>query len=185
MYSLNELKGSTGEEMEAAYNGYAKAHELERASFSTPPIEVTVARFYLDRGFRMQNVPALLQKGLAETERLDNSRGVSDLFTLPEGAEGNLAYSRWASWPLLAEAYARTRQPARAGEVLAEMAAALKKKEPGEKSTDMQKRSYTYNAVTYWQAVAKVATAEQRKLDALMAYQTALSLRGEGPTRSS
>ena len=65
------------------------------------------------------------------------------------------------------------------------MAEALKKKEPGEKPTDTQKRSYAYNAGNYWQAVAKVAEAEQRKLDALTAYQTALSMRPKGSAPSA
>src|SRR5688572_279945 len=177
VYSLSALKDSANDDMEAAYNGYAKAHELEGYSYSTPPLEVTVAKFYLERGFRLQNVPALLQKGLAEMERIEKSRGVSDLFPRGEEIEGNLAYSQWQAWPLMAEAYARTKQPARASEVLAEMAAALKKKEPGEKASDNKKRAYAYNAGLYWRAVAKVAEAEQRKLDALMAYQTAMSVR--------
>lgn len=187
VHSLIGLKGSKNEDLEAAYNAYARAHELEFAAYSTPPLEVPVSRAYLERGFRLDKVPPMLQKGLTEIEKIEKNRGVfvSDLFTFPGEVEGNLVYTRWQTWPLMAEAYARTKQPAKAGEVLAEMAAALKKKEPGEKATEAQKRSYTYSAVTYWQAVAKVAEAEQRKLDALMAYQTALSTRLEGPTRSA
>ncbi len=185
VHSLIAIKGSKSEDIEAAYNGYAKAHELEGASYSTPPLVVPVSRLYLERGFHLEKVPALLQKGLTEIETIEKNRGVSDLFTFPEEVEGNLTYTRWQTWPLLAEAYARTKQPAKAGEVLAEMAAALKKKEPREKASDVQKRSYAYSAVVYWQAVAKVAEAEQRKLDALTAYQTALSTRLEGPTRSA
>jgi thiol-disulfide isomerase/thioredoxin len=86
---------------------------------------------------------------------------------------------------LLAEAYARTKQPAKANEVLAEMAEALKKKEPGENASDARKRSYAYNSGIYWQAVAKVAEAEQRKLDALMAYQTAAALRPKSAAPSA
>ena len=180
--TLSSFKGSTNEEMEAAYNGYAKAHELELYSYSTPPLEVTVARFYLDRGFRLDKIPALLQKGLNEMERIEKSRGVSDLITYGEEVDSNSSYTRWQTWPLMAEAYARTKQPAKAGEVLAEMAEALKKKEPGEKATDARKRAYAYNATVYWQAVGKVAEAEQRKLDALTAYQTALSVRLNNPS---
>src|SRR6185369_6385313 len=84
------------------------------------------------------------------------------------------------AWPLLAEAYARTRQPAKANEVLAEMAAALKKREPGDDTSDAKKRSYAYHAGIYWQAVAKVADVEKRKLDALTAYQTAMAVRVKG-----
>ena len=175
IFSLSAFKGSADEDMEAAYNGYAKAHELEMYSYSTPPLEVTVAEFYLARGFLLQNVPVLLQKALTDTERNEKSRGVSDLF--PRGEEVDFSYTRWRIWPLLAEAYARTKQPAKASEVLAEMAVDLKKKEPGEKATDNWKRTYAYNAGIYWQAVAKVAEAEQRKVDALMAYQAALFVR--------
>ena len=171
IFSLSEFKGSVNEDMEAAYNGYAKARELEMYFYSTPPLEVTVAEFYLARGFRLRNVPVFLQKALTDTERNEKSRGVSDLFPREEV---NFSYARWRIWPLLAEAYARTKQPAKAGEVLAEMAVDLKKKEPGEKATDNWKRTYAYNATIYWQAVAKVAEAEQRKVDALMAYQAAL-----------
>lgn len=183
--SLSSFKGSTNEEMEAAYNGYAKAHELELYSYSTPPLEVTVARFYLDRGFRLDKIPAMLQKALAEMEKIEKSRGVSDLITHGEEIDSNSNYTRWQTWPLMAEAYARTRQPAKAGEVLAEMAEALKKKEPGEKASDARKRGYAYNATIYWQTVGKVAEAEQRKLDALTAYQTALSVRLNNPAPST
>ncbi|HKR23296.1 MAG TPA: TlpA disulfide reductase family protein, partial [Pyrinomonadaceae bacterium] len=180
VYSLNSFKGSANEDMEAAYKGYTKAHELEMYSISTPPLAVTVAQFYLDRGYRLQDIPSLIQPGIVEVERFEKSRGVSDAFPRGDEIEGNLAYTYWRSWPILAEAYARTKQPVKASEVLAEMADALKKKEPGEKATDAKKRSYAYNAGIYWQAVAKVAEAEQRKLDALTAYQAALSVRMKG-----
>lgn len=182
IYSLSAFKGSTNEEMEAAYNGYAKAHELELYSYSTPPMEVPVSRFYLDRGFRLEKIPDMLLKGIAEIEKIEKSRGISDLFNLGEETEGNLGYTRWQSWPLLAQAYARLKQPVKANEVLAVMAEALKKKEPGEKASDNRKRSYTYSASVYWETVAKVAEAEQRKLDALTAYQTVLSLRPKSST---
>jgi thiol-disulfide isomerase/thioredoxin len=175
--SLNSLKSSASEDMEAAYNAYAKAHEQELSSYSTPPIETTVARFYLNRGFRVEKVPELLLKGLNEIERIEKSRGVSDLFTFGDEVEGNLSYTRWQTWPLLVQAYARLKQLAKANEVLARMAEDLKKKEPDEKASDGKRRGYSYNASIYWQAVARVAEAEQRKLDALAAYQTALSLR--------
>jgi thiol-disulfide isomerase/thioredoxin/tetratricopeptide (TPR) repeat protein len=185
IYSLDAFKGSKNEDMEAAYNGYAKAHETELYSYTTPPIEVRVSRFYLDRGFRLEKIPAMLLKGLSEIERIEKNRGVSDFFTFSEEIEGNLAYTRWQTWPLLAQAYARLKQTAKAKEVLAEMAEALKKKEPGEKASDNRKRSYTTSAVAYWQTVAKVAEAEQHKLDALTAYQTALSLSPKSPASSA
>src|SRR5690242_5946884 len=85
----------------------------------------------------------------------------------------------------MAEAYARTKQSAEAREVLAQMAAALKQKERGEQAKDSQRRAYVYYQSTYWRAVAKVAEAEQRKLDALMAYQNVLALRNNSPSAKS
>jgi thiol-disulfide isomerase/thioredoxin len=182
LYSLKALKGSTAADMEVAYKGYANAHALEGLSFSTPPLEVLVAEFYLDRRFRLHEIPGLIQKAITEVEKREKSRGVYDLSPPREEVEGNLAYTRWRSWPVLAEAFARMKQPAKAGAVLAEIAAALKEREPREKATDGQKRAYAYNAGIYWQAVAKVAEAEQRKLDAMTAYQTAVSVRLKGST---
>ena len=180
IYALHALKDSKPEDMEAAYNGYAKAHETQQMYFSTPPLEATVAEFYLERGYRLEKIPAMLLKALSEMERRDKSSGVSDLFPRGDEVEGNVSYTHWRTWPLLAEAYARTKQPAKANEVLAEMSEALKKKEPGENASDAKKRGYAYNAGIYWEAVAKVAEHENRKLDALTAYQTSISVRLKG-----
>jgi len=182
--SLIALEGSNTD-VEAAYKGYAKAHEQEGSSYSIPPIEVTVTRFYLKGGFRLQDIPTLLQKGLTEIEQIEKSSGTSDLYTRGEEVESNLSYTRWESWPILAEAYARTKQPVKAREVLAQMAGALKQKEPRDQAKDSQKRAYAYYQGIYWQAVAKVADAEQRKLDALMAYQNVLALRDKGSSAKS
>jgi thiol-disulfide isomerase/thioredoxin len=178
--ALAGIKGSANEDLEAAYHGYVRAHELEGALISTPPVEVTVARTYLKRGFRLDQIPALIQKGLAESEKRDKSTGVSDLYNRGEEVEDNLSYTRWQSWPVLAEAYARTKQPAKASALLAEMGEALTKREPGENATDIKKRGYAYYAGIYWETVAKVAEADGRKLDALTAYQTAVSVRLKG-----
>ncbi len=178
LFSLSELEGSSNADVEAAYDGYAKAHESEGYSYSIPPIEVAVARLYLKRGMRLEQVPVLLQKGLSEIERLDGGRTADDLYPREEGYEaGNLKYVRWQSWPLLAEAYARLKQPDKAREMLAQMSEALKAQKPNDKAKDSLKMGYASYQATYWQTTAKVAEIEQRKLDALMAYQTALAFR--------
>jgi thiol-disulfide isomerase/thioredoxin len=180
VFALQALKDSKNEDMEAAYNGYVKAHESQQMFFSTPPIDVTVAQFFLDRKYHLEKIPAMVLKGVTEIEKREKSQGVSDLFARNEEFEGNLAYTHWQSWPLLAETYARLKQPAKANEVLAEMAEALKKREPGENASDARKRAYAYNAGIYWEAVAKVAELDNRKLDALTAYQTSIAVRLKG-----
>ena len=178
--SLMGLDKVSNDEVETAYNAYAKAHEQNGISYSIPPIEASVTRFYLKHNYHLTKIPAMLLKGFAETEQFQNAFGSSDLYPRPGGEEGgNIKYMRLDGWPLLAEAYARTKQPDKAQAVLAQLAdLALPKKPP---QTDLQKRSAAYDQTVYWQAVGKVAEVEQRKLDALTAYQTALSFRISPP----
>lgn len=176
--SLTQMEGSTPAEVEAAYNGYAKANERSYNSYSLPPIEVTVAKYYLKRGANLESVPGLLEKGLAHIERIEKNNGPSDLFPARDSEESNVRYVRIESWPTLAEAYARLKQPDKAREVLVKLS---ELSSSNKQENDTQKRAFAYNQFIYWQAVAKVAEAEQRKLDALTAYQAALTFRLNPP----
>jgi thiol-disulfide isomerase/thioredoxin len=176
--ALNELPDSTNEEVGTAYDKYAQAHaKNEGYSYIIPPVELSIARTYLKRNFRLEQAPGLILKGLTDIERLEGGRTRDDLYPREEGSGGNLRYVRWQAWPLLAEVYARLKQPDKAREVLTQMAEALQKEKPGEKAKESLKLGFANNQATYWQTTAKVAEAEQRKLDALTAYQTALAFR--------
>jgi thiol-disulfide isomerase/thioredoxin len=91
----------------------------------------------------------------------------------------HLKFTRLEAWPLLAETYARLKQPQKAHEVLGQLAEILQKTQ----ANDAQKRAFAYEQTLYWQAAGKVADAEQRKLDALTAYQTALTFRTTKPAK--
>lgn len=177
-FSLGELDATTNVELEAALDGYLKAHEKDEGSmYFVPPLEVLFSRTLVERGIRLEQVPAMIQKGLAAMESREN-RPSDDLYPRdPESQGGNLRYARWQVWPLLAEAHAKLKQPVKAREALTLMADALKAEKPNDKAKARQKSDYVAHQVTYWQATAKVADVEQRKLDALTAYQTALAFR--------
>lgn len=174
--SLLELEASTSEEVEATYKAYAKVHDSS-AGYSFPPLENSVARLFLKRGFHVGAVPAMLRQGIEPFGHMEKDQEPSDLYPRREEIfeGGNLKYVRMDTWPLMAEAYARSKQPDKAREVLAQLADLVKPKEPAK--TDAQNRSYRYSQTVYWQAVAKVAEIEHRKLDALMAYQAVLLFR--------
>jgi thiol-disulfide isomerase/thioredoxin len=178
--SLLELEASTSEDVEATYNAYAKVHDSS-GGYSFPPMENTVARLFLKRGFHVETVPAVLRFGIEPFEQMEKDQEPSDLYPRREDfAEGGILKSvRMDTLPLMAEAYARLKQPDKAREVLAQLADLVKPKEPAK--TDAQKRNYVYSQTVYWQAVAKVAEVEQRKLDALTAYQTVLLFRSAPP----
>lgn len=177
--ALSELENTAGAEVEAAGARYLEALDKNKVNFyKSPPAETFIAQAYAKRNVAIDRIPSLLQKGLEETERREKRREVNDLNPREEGdSGGNLRNVRWMSWPILAEAYAKLKQPEKAREVLAQMSEALKKEKPGDKAQPRMKASYANNQVAYWQTTAKVAEAEGRKLDAVTSYQTALSFR--------
>jgi thiol-disulfide isomerase/thioredoxin len=178
--SLAALEGVSNTDVEAAYNEYVKAREVGGSWYSMPPLEMSVARFYLKRGFRLESVPAVILKGLTEVEEIEKSRGESDLYTRGDDVQSNLKFVRMDAWPLLAETYARLKQTDKAREVLAQLAEITKQKE---QKNDAQRRSFAHGQFVYWQTAGKVAEAEERKLDALTAYQTALAFRVGKPLK--
>ncbi|HKY42472.1 MAG TPA: TlpA disulfide reductase family protein [Pyrinomonadaceae bacterium] len=178
--SLMALDEVSNTDVEAAYNEFVKARAVGGSWYSMPPLEVSVARFYLKRGFRLESVPAVILKGLTEVEEIEKSRGESDLYTRGDDLQSNLKFVRMDAWPLLAETYARLKQPDKAREVLAQLAEITKQKE---QKNDAQRRSFAHGQFVYWQTAGKVAEAEQRKLDALTAYQTALAFRVGKPLK--
>jgi len=181
--AVTQLDKATPTDVEAAYNGYATAHERSGGSYSLPPLEVMLSRYYLKRGYKLENVPVLLQKGLTEIEEIDKNSEASDVYPRNELVEGNLRYVRLDSWPLMAEAYARTKKFDKAREVLAQLANIANEKKTDEQSSDAQKRAVAYYQSVYWQAVGKVAQFEGRKVDALMAYQTSIILSPNSPSK--
>ena len=173
--ALAALENASNNDVEAAYNSYVKARENGGGWYSVPPLEIGIARVYLKRGFRLEGVPAMILRGVKEVEEFEKNRGGTDLVTLSRDEfPGNLKFVRMEAWPLLAEAYARLKQPEKVREVLAQLADLTKQKE---QTNDAQRRSFAYGQFVYWQAAGKVAEIEQRKLDALTAYQTALAFR--------
>jgi thiol-disulfide isomerase/thioredoxin len=176
--AISELENTTSSEVEAAGESFLKAMEKnEGAVYMIPPPASRVARVYAKRNIATNRIPSLLQKGLEEMERMNKRDEGSDLYPREDYTGGNLKFVRWMSWPILAEAYAKLKQPEKAREVLAQMSETLKKEKPDDKAKQSARMSYAYNQVTYWQTTAKVAEAENRKLDAMTSYQTALSFR--------
>jgi len=177
-YALQELENCSDADVLAAGDGMLKAlAKNEGAVRSIPPFDIQVARAYAKRGVATERIPGLVNKGLAEMEKWEKPGSRSDLFPSENDDFDNLSYTRWFGMPLLAEAYAKLKQPEKAREALLWLSEALKKEKPDEKAKASKKASYASHQVTYWQTVAKVAEAENRKLDALTSYQTALSFR--------
>src|SRR5262245_14406008 len=156
--AVSGLENNADSEVEAAGERFIKATEKSEGDFfMIPPVTAHVAQAYAKRQIATDRIPSLLLKGLEEIAAYDKRSGVSDLFPREEGDSGNLRYVRWMSWPMLAEAYAKLKQPEKAREALALMSEALKKEKPGDKEKQGMKMSYANKQVTYLQTTAKVA----------------------------
>jgi pentatricopeptide repeat protein len=177
--AAGELENTTASEIEDAGESFLKAMEKnEGGVFMMPPATARVAQVYAKRKVATARIPSLLLKGMEEVERRGKRNADSDLYPREDGNEdGNLKYVQWMSWPLLVEAYAKLGEGEKAREVLKQMSEALKRDKPGDQAKRGAKMVYSRRQVTYWQTTAKVAEAENRKLDALSSYQTALAFR--------
>jgi thiol-disulfide isomerase/thioredoxin len=179
-YAYLSYDDAADAEVEEAGEAYLNALAADQGyMFSIPPAQTQVASMYAKRKIATDRLPSMLLNGLEEIEARSKRDGVNDLFPAAPGVseDGNLKYVRWMSWPLLAEAYAKLKQPEKARESLARMTAALNKEKPEAAAKAPEKNAYLNHQARYWQTVAIVAEAESRKLDALTAYQTALSFR--------
>jgi thiol-disulfide isomerase/thioredoxin len=184
--TINEIENSTGNEIEEAGEKYLAAMRKNVGGvIMLPPPAIAVAQVYAKRKVATARIPPLVLEGLEEVERMDKRSSPSDLYPRRGGGNSNLKYAQWESWPLLAEAYAKLGQGEKAREVLKKMEEALRQDKPDEKASASDKSVYSTRQVTYWQTNAKVAEAENRKLDALSCYQTALSFRLKSPTPRS
>ena len=180
-FAFDEIDNARTSEIEAAAEAFLKALALEnRNVYYIPPAEVMVAHTYAAHKFATERIPDLVRKGLLAMEQQEKRDTFSDLFPREDGDDNsNLKYTRWYAWPILAEAYARLKETAKARITLARMAEALKAEKPPEDAKQSRKMGYQSHQAAYWQTVAEVAEADNRKLDALTAYQTALSFRGK------
>ncbi len=174
-----EIEGFPNVELQAIGEKVLKLSEDEDF-FSVPTIQV--AQAYTRHNMATERIPSLILKVFEEMERYAKSFPPSDLYKREDEKEdSNLRYLHWQSWPLLVEAYAKLKQSDKAREVLGQMVDSLKKLKPADNAKASEKSLYAAHQVAYWQAAGKLADIENRKLDALGSYQTALSFRENTP----
>jgi len=167
-------------EAEAAADGLLNAlKKTPGFIYGVPPITFSAASLYLRRNVKFERIPEIVSVGIAEIEERTLRDQKSEWMT-PETKEamgGNIRYTRWLGWPMLAEAYLKSSQPGKAREVISQMVAALAKEKPAASAKNEEKLTYANNQTSYWKWNGRLAETERRKLDALTSYQTALSFR--------
>ena len=143
------------------------AVERDTDWFSMPPAELQIAKAYLDRGVRADEVPGLLDEGLANAKKRDAVL-ISDRY-----ADGMLKslkleheYLAISSAELLVEAAKQLKKPAVAQAAMEELAA-QKIEEKGFQSR-------------VWKIKAQWAELNGKKLDAMFMYRASIDSRSAG-----
>ncbi|HET6373260.1 MAG TPA: redoxin domain-containing protein [Candidatus Polarisedimenticolia bacterium] len=175
--AVGDLDDVAVEEVERTADGLLGALARNPGQQITfPPQKIMVADLYLRRNTRVDRIPDLVGQAFEEADKQTAALLASDRYPPSEEAmfEDGLTYVRWRGWPLLVQAYAKTSHPDKARETLARMWSALEQETKTKKEAPPEE--HAMRAATYWESRGNLAEQEDRKLDALVSYQTALSL---------
>jgi pentatricopeptide repeat protein len=165
-------------EVEAAAEDFLTSMEKNRDLLRiTPPPATQVAQEYVKRGIRLASVPQLVANGFAEVEKYvqDSARSDNEPPEFQHALSNTLNFIHWQGWTILVDGYMKANQPDKAREVLFQMETFLGEHQPDKSATPGARRAYIDQSRNYWEEMARVAEAQNRKLDALAYYQNALT----------
>ena len=152
----------SGETLLASYRRNPNWH-------STPPVEFRIAAEFVKHRANMDQVTELVERSYQAAvarrqEQLDDDRTPADIRRMMDQSRSFLEIERAR---VLIDYYAATKQPARIPEIESRLAA-IKFEKDAEKATLFEVRG-------------KAAEAADRKLDALLFYRSALTMRSQPP----
>ncbi|HEY4907281.1 MAG TPA: redoxin family protein [Candidatus Acidoferrum sp.] len=165
--ALEVLDGVSNEDIVTAGEALRTSLKGEERWYSTPPMQFSIARAYIDRNIRVEEVPDLIAEGRADFERR-RERDVSDR----ETDELKKIYKLNDEAVLLAEA-----------ELSLDAARLLEKPEiarPIVEKVLAENIDNKYLQVQAWEIKGKWAELSGKKLDALLMYRASLDSRVVG-----
>lgn len=165
--ALEMLDGVSNEEIVAAGEALRTALKEEQRWFSTPPTQFQIARVYLDRNIRVEEVPDLIAEGRAEYARR-KEREFSDRETdeMRKGLAGNDAVTLITDAKLSLDAARVLEKPEIAKDVVDKVSA--------------HENDSKYFQIQAWEIKGKWAELNGKKLDALLMYRASLDSRVVG-----
>jgi len=143
-------------------------YEKDPSWYSSPPTEFSVASAFLKHKVQLDQVPALVEKGYRVAMKREQRDDTNDRYDDEMRSQiDSTVYLKLERARVLLDYYAATKQPEKARELDAELAA-IPVTQPGMKSMLLWRR-------------AQAAEVEGRKLDALMQYRAAMETRPRAP----
>lgn len=165
--AMEKLDEVSNEEIENAGEALRAVLKRELNWYTTPPMDFSIARTYLDRKIRVEEVADLVAEGRAEYTRRQD-RPISDR----ETDELRKALATNDTWVLINEA-----------ELLVDAARALQKPQIAKAAMDKlaeEKIDVKYFQIELWEIRGKWAELNGRKLDAVLMYRASLDSRVVG-----
>ena len=165
--AMEKLDEVSNEEIENAGEALRAVLKGELNWYTTPPMDFSIARTYLDRKIRVAEVADLVAEGRAEYTRRQD-RPISDR----ETDELRKALATNDTWVLINEA-----------ELLVGAARALQKPQIAKAAMDKlaeEKIDVKYFQIELWEIKGKWAELNGRKLDAVLMYRASLDSRVVG-----
>lgn len=146
-------------------------------------MSISVAAEFVKRGIRLASVPQLVESGIEQTQK-QTQQAAHTAGLPPEYQQMMLDMMnsvRWQGWSILVDDYVKTNQPDKARDILVKMGAFLSENKPAESAKPLAKLTYTGESRNYWEKMASLAEAQNRKMDAMGYYLNALDIPQQQP----
>ncbi len=198
---LAELKDRPEADFLATADNFLELSKKRKSSvYGAVSHTLTLAELYTKRGVRLEQVPELVRQGLLDSKNSRNWQSETDLFEAPSGLERASAARDWwprtSAWNTLIDAYLQMKKFDQARTTIIDMETGLADRKslvskwkaaidklPKDKpksfeiqSAEMAVKNLPTDEARVQKALARLAAAENRKLDALAYYQSALRL---------
>jgi tetratricopeptide (TPR) repeat protein len=182
--AMVNLPDSSTTDIEAAAEGLLRSAARNPDLFhSSPPISLTVAREYAEKGIRLEQVPGLVSDGLVESDRRDKRLAEHD--TLSEATRQMLKvspiYVHGEALTTLATAHVKMKDPGKAQDAIAEIKALIDQHQSDKSATSEEVSTLAKLNADYWRSMAQLAELQGRKPDALAYYHSSIGYLSQLP----
>jgi thiol-disulfide isomerase/thioredoxin/tetratricopeptide (TPR) repeat protein len=176
--AVTHLKDVSDADVEAAADGYMAVEAKNPDAIMPASMSIAVAEVYVKRGIRLASVPQLVESGIEQaqkqTQQAAHTAGMPPEYQ--QMALDMMNSTRYQGWSILVDYDVKTNQPDKARDILVKMGTFLSEHKPGESAKPLAKLTYTGQSRIYWEKMASLAEAQNRKMDAMGYYLNALDI---------
>jgi thiol-disulfide isomerase/thioredoxin len=174
--AAHDVSATSGEVREAVDLFQFAQKQNSEDLLTAPPTPLTVAEDLVASGMRLEDVPSLVQEGLALADRMYAGRANSDLSADSAASAGTMrdTFFLYGMFPLV-EAYIRMGKMPSAKDTLLQVDDRIREMRPAETASSEEISRYAGMEARFWFLKGFYAETEGRKLDALINYRNSIS----------